>query len=341
VKIPLGWANIKQAGSNQKQPANPSLDEIARKQAIEEKKRQKIIAEEQAKRAMEAAQKKQAAAAKTPWNKVPVSGKKVQQSGGGQKKSLAEVMKEQQKAKEGKKKPQVAVSQKAQKAPTLKLPGGSQWNQRISQAQAAPTRPAPAPAPKVNKTKGSSPWAKVASFEQSRATTKGWDQEPTLGNANKMRVAKPLPAVKKAPKKNPHQQSKKKVEQLFNQQATKVAKEVNDEYAELKKWFFPKLKELQPKSCAEVLFSSLISLDDVYEIKDQITASFGEGQVMKDFGDEFIKRSGKANKNNWQKANGGKKGKKKNQFKNANMLLGITVGASANRTNMGEIQTPQ
>merc|ERR1712096_561336 len=167
------------------------------------------------------------------------------------------------------------------------------------------------------------------------------------------RVAKPLPAVKKAPKKNPqleeekapkknpHQQSKKKVEQLFNQQATKVAKEVNDEYAEQKKWFFPKLKELQPKSCAEVLFSSLISLDDVYEIKDQITASFGEGQVMKDFGDEFIKRSGKANKNNWQKANGGKKGKKKNQFKNANMLLGITVGASANRTNMGEIQTPQ
>merc|ERR1712183_1140281 len=115
--------------------------------------RQKIIAEEQAKRTMEAAQKKQAAAAKTPWNKVPVSGKKVQQSGGGQKKSLAEVMKEQQKAKEGKKKPQVAVSQKAQKAPTLKLPGGSQWNQRISQAQAAPTRPAPAPAPKVNKTK--------------------------------------------------------------------------------------------------------------------------------------------------------------------------------------------
>ena len=46
MKIPLGWANIKQTGSNQKQPANPSLDEIARKQAVEEKKKQKMIAEE-------------------------------------------------------------------------------------------------------------------------------------------------------------------------------------------------------------------------------------------------------------------------------------------------------
>jgi len=312
------------------------LNQIAQQQALKEKERQQKIAAEQAKKAkLEAEQKKQQAAMKGPWN-----GKKFNNNQQ-QKQSIAQIMQEE-KLMEGKKKP-VTMSQKVAKNPqVMKLPGGNSWNQRIKEAEAAPTRPAPAPMPKVNKTKGGSPWAQVASHPTSRAITKGWDQEPTLGKANAVKVVKPVAPVKKAPKKNNHQQSKQKIEKLFNQQATKVQKEVEIEHAELKKWFYPEIKRLQPKCSAETVFNALISFDDVYEIKNQITVMFGEGEKMKAFGDEFIRRSGKANKNSWQvKTNGGKKGKKKNNFKNANGLLAFTVGASANRTNMGEIQTPQ
>ena len=45
-------------------------------------------------------------------------------------------------------------SQVAKQPQVLKLPGGSSWINRCKQADAAPTRPAPAPVPKVNKTKG-------------------------------------------------------------------------------------------------------------------------------------------------------------------------------------------
>merc|ERR1719376_362002 len=141
--------------------------------------------------------------------------------------------------------------------------------------------------------------------------------------------------------KNNHQQSKQNVQKLFNQQAQKAQKEQDAQHGELKKWFYTELRKLQPSCSVETAFNALISIDDVYEIKNEITQMCGEGEKMKVFGDEFIRRSGKANKNSWHvKTNGGKKGKKKNNFKSANNLLAYTVGASANRTNMGEIQTP-
>merc|ERR1719376_650444 len=126
--------------------------------------------------------------------------------------------------------------------------------------------------------------------------------------------------------KNNHQQSKQNVQKLFNQQAQKAQKEQDAQHGELKKWFYTELRKLQPSCSVETAFNALISIDDVYEIKNEITQMFGEGEKMKVFGDEFIRRSGKANKNS--------------NFKSANNLLAYTVGASANRTNMGEIQTP-
>ena len=47
-----------------------------------------------------------------------------------------------------------------------------------------------------NLVSGGSPWAQVASHPPNRAITKGWDQEPTLGKANAIKVVKPVAPVK-------------------------------------------------------------------------------------------------------------------------------------------------